>query len=101
MTNKFNIKNLSQHLFWDIDIENLEAEKNKILVIQRVLKYGLLSDWQQIYRYYGIIEIAETATKIRDLDLKSASFISLLSNIPKDRFLCYSIRQSTPRHWDF
>ena len=68
--------NLSQHLFWDADISNLDFEKSKKLIIQRVLDYGLINDWQIIYKEYGIQEIAKTAVSLRDLDIKSASFIS-------------------------
>ena len=96
-----NFKNLSKHLFWDINAHNLDPQKNKKQIIQRVLDYGLISDWQIIYNYYGINKITKTALTIRDLDKKSASFISLLSKIPKEKFLCYTIQQSIPRHWNF
>lgn len=95
------IQNLSQHLFWDVDKSKLDLTKNKKLIIQRVLDYGLMADWKLISDYYGINEIADTATKIRDLDIKSASFVSLLSNTPIENFLCYTTKQSTPPHWNF
>jgi len=65
------INNLSQHLFWDINKNNLYFEKHKKFIIQRVLEYGLLSDWKIIYNYYGINEIAQIAISLRDLDEKS------------------------------
>jgi hypothetical protein len=92
---------LSKHLFWDIDINSLDLEKHKKQIIHRVLDYGLIDDWQFIYNYYGISEIAKTAITIRDLERKSASFIALLANIPKEKFLCYTTTQSTPQHWNF
>ena len=101
MTEEFDIKKLSEYLFWDVDINKLNSVKNKSLIIQRVLDYGLYKDWQIIYKYYKIDEIAKTATKLRDLDKKSISFISLLSKIPKEAFLCYTMKQSMPKHWDF
>lgn len=90
---------LSKHLFWDVDASKLDAERNKKLVIRRVLDCGTLSDWEFIYNRYGIDEIATISMSIKDLDLKSASFISLLSGIPKDKFACYLTKQSTQRHW--
>ena len=95
------ITDLSSHLFWDVDNKNLSLIKNQKLIIQRVLDYGLINDWKIIMDYYGIEKIAETATKIKDLDKKSVAFISTLSNIPKEKFLCYTMRQSHPKHWDF
>ena len=35
----------------------------------------------------------------RDLDIKSITFISLLSKIPKEKFLCYTTKQLNLKHW--
>lgn len=101
MNNKFNINSISPHLFWDVNPINLDAEKNKKLIIARVLDYGLFSDWLYIKNYYGLDVITETAVTIRDLDLKSMAFISTLSNIPYKHFKCYISIQSTSKHWNF
>ncbi len=95
------IKDLSNHLFWDVDIHKIDFDKNKKLIIQRTLDYGLLSDWKIIFDYYGIKEIAKTAISLKDLDKKSASLISLLSGIPIETFLCCITKQSIPKHWGF
>jgi len=81
------LNKLSNHLFWDVDASKLNVERNKKLIIHRDLDYGTLSDWQLIYDCYGIDEIAKTAMSIEDIESKSASFVSLLSNIFKDKFL--------------
>ena len=79
----------------------MEFDKNKKLIIQRTLDYGLVSDWKIILNHYGIKKIAATAITLKELDKKSMSFISLLSGISVDKFLCYTTKQSTPKHWDF
>jgi hypothetical protein len=101
MSEKINITNLSPHLFWDVNRDRLDLEKNKELIIQRTLDYGLMSDWRMIREYYGIDKIAKTAMTIRDLDTRSASFVAILSGIPIEKFLCYTTKQSMPQHWDF
>jgi hypothetical protein len=98
---KNDIESLSAHLFWDVNVKDLSFAKSKKLIVQRVLQYGLEKDWYILAKFYGINEIAETAIKIKDLDRKSVSFISLLSNVPKERFLCYSITPLMPPHWNF
>ena len=95
------ITQFSAHLFWDIDSVKIDMEKNKKWLIQRVLEYGLLNDWLIIYKYYGISKIAKIAMQMKELDDKSLSFISLLSDIPKETFLCYTTKQLSPRHWNF
>lgn len=98
---RFDINNFSSHLFWDIDRTKIDTEKNKKLIVQRVLDYGLFSDWLYLKEYYGISEIGKNALKIRELDIRSMSFISLLANIPQEKFACFTIRQSQKKHWVF
>ena len=98
---KVKISDFSEHLFWDIDKNSIDIEKNKKHIISQVLSYGLINDWQLIYKYYGLQEIANITRTIRSLDDKTISFISTLSNIPKEKFLCYTIKQSIPKHWHF
>jgi hypothetical protein len=95
------LNNLSAHLFWDVNPEELDFEKNKKLIIQRVMGYGLINDWQILLNTYGISEIAKIAVSLRELDKKSASFIALLSKIPEEQFLCFISKQSTPEHLNF
>ncbi len=95
------ISQLSEHLFWDVNKDTLDAQKNKRLIIQRVLDYGLMQDWQTIKDYYGVDEIAQTATTLKELDPRSLSFISLISKIPEESFSCYTTIQSQPKHWNF
>jgi len=95
------LNTLSPHLFWDVDIRQIFWEEHKIFIVQRILEYGLLSDWMNLYRHTGIAEIGKIATQIRNLDKKSMTFISTLSNIPLTDFLCYNTQQSTPQHWNF
>jgi hypothetical protein len=47
------LNNLSPHLFWDVDMNSLDFKKSKKLIIQRVLDYGLIGDWQIIFKTYG------------------------------------------------
>ena len=95
------IDELSAHLFWDVDKNKLHITENKKFIIQRVLEYGLMNDWRWIQKNYGLEEIVAVAVKIRDLDERTCSFISLLSKIPENQFLCSTTRQSAPRHWNF
>lgn len=90
---------LSKHLFWDVETETVDPERNKRFIIHRVLEYGTLDDWRRIREHYGIETIADTAARIRDLDRKSACFVAMLANRPKEEFACYSAKQSTIKHW--
>ena len=95
------IHNFSKHLFWDVNRENLDLKKNRAYIIKQVLEYGLMEDWETIFNYYGIRQIAEVAQNFRELDPKALSFISLLSKIPLKEFRCYTLKPSVPPHWNF
>jgi len=91
----------SQNLFWDVDASALDMEENKRFIIQRVLEYGIRSDWEIIKNSYGINTIAEEMQKVRTLDRTSLSFISAITNIPVKKFRCYTSKQSKAQHWNF
>ncbi len=93
------ISELSKHLFWDVDSTTLDPIRSSRFIIRRVLQYGTIDDWRKLVEYYGIQEIARATIQARDIDRKSAAFVSLLADIPKEKFKCYAERQSTTKHW--
>lgn len=92
---------LSNHLFWDVDRSLLNMQDHKKFIISRVLEYGLMRDWIVINNYYGKEEIANIASSLRSLDKKALSFIATYAGLSKEKFKCYTTRQSTPQHWNF
>ena len=95
------INTLSNHLFWDVDKSSIDAEVHSKYIITRVLQYGLYEDWTNLRKFYGLEKIVKTAINIKGLDRKTASFLSTIADVPKDKFLCYTTKQSTPKHWYF
>ena len=92
---------LSKHLFWDVDVSEIDEEKHKKYIIKKVLQYGNFNDWKIIVKFYGKNTIVQISKGIRDLDMKTLSFLSTYSTLPKTEFLCYTTKQSMPKHWDF
>lgn len=95
------LNKLSDHLFWDIDISEIDIEKNSRFIIKKVLQYGLYTDWKLLKQLYGIDFITKVASQISDLDKRTASFLSVVGDLPKQNFKCYSTKPSTPQHWNF
>lgn len=90
------IRDFSPHLFWDIDRNKLDLEKNKAQIIKRVIEYGLLKDWKLLQQHYGLEQIGNVSKELRSLDEKSLNFISVITGIPKESFRCYTLKQSLP-----
>ena len=94
-------KDLSRHLFWDVDKSKMNPDKKPGWLIQRVLEYGLLKDWIVVRDHYGLDVIAREAIQFRCLDDVSISFISSILKIKKENFRCYKLRQSNPHFWNY
>lgn len=101
MCNADIIYSFSEDLFWDVDLGSIDMELNSRYIIQRVLEYGEYNDWKLILEHYGIKVISDIATTLRTLDPKAVSFISAITNIPKEQFRCCILRQSNAQHWIF
>jgi hypothetical protein len=94
-------KDFSPYLFWDVDVATLDFEKHKIFVIRRVMEYGKLNDWNMLKSRFSMDEIKEAIISARSMDPKVVSFISLLTNVPKESFRCYTNQQSNPSYYGY
>ena len=65
------------------------------------VRWGTICTPTRMMASDGIKVISDTATTLRSLDPKAMSFISAITNIPKEQFRCYALRQSSQRHWTF
>ena len=101
METKKAVELLSKHLFWDTPITNIDIEKNKGFIVQRVLEYGLMKDWNLITQWFGVNAIGEIATQFRSLDPKALAFLVNITGLPINNFRCYTTKQSTQAHWNY
>ena len=80
--------NLSKQLFWDVKFNKLKYKTNINFIIQRVLSFGDLKDYQEIKKQYGLEKIKQIAPKVNYANKKSLYFWSLIFNIPLNFFKC-------------
>ena len=95
------ITSLSSHIFWDVDVQSVDVEKNGVFVLQRVLQYGILKDWLLLKSIIGVENIKALAVQLPTLDDVSISFLSNLYKIDKSEFKCYKNRQSNQNYWNY
>ena len=95
------IKSLSPHIFWDVDVQSIDMEKNGVFVLQRVLQYGILNDWLLLKSIMGGENIKALAVQLHTLDDVSISFLSNLYKIDKSEFKCYKNKQSNQNYWSY
>ena len=96
MMNRF-----TSSLFWDTDIKTLSEKEHAGYIIQRVCMLGNWNDWQLLKEHYGIEKISKELLQVRYLDQKTLNYFSLIFNVPKEKFRCYSFQQSAHKHWNY
>jgi hypothetical protein len=92
---------LRPSLFWDFNFLEIDFEKHKTLIIERVAMRGLWKEFKSILSFYGEEEVTSTFINARYLDKKTLHFISAIYNIPLSEFRCYKLAQSNPELWNF
>lgn len=75
-------------LFWDVNPEKLDTEKDAEFIIGRVLDYGNPKEWRTIKRIYGELRIAVAAKRHLFIDPRGANFWALMLSIPVDQLKC-------------
>ena len=80
---------LSSPLLWDVDLKDVELDKQAGFFIQRVLEYGDLNDWSLILSYFGLDTIVAECKKLRTLDPICLSYITAISHTKKEEYRCY------------
>jgi hypothetical protein len=95
------ISALSKSLFWDVDPEKIDINKNAPFIVGRVLTLGNLTEFKTIVEYYGKARLKDIIIKLRDLDIRTIHFCSIYFKVPLNDFRCYIEKQSTQAHWNY
>lgn len=95
------LSQLNKTHFWDVDITHMDASKHQKLIIERVMMYGNLEEIKLIKDFYGEDTVISTLCSLNYIDPKNLNFFSLLFDIPKTKFRCYTRRQLTRQPWDY
>ena len=100
MKKKPNINEFSKVLFWDVDLSDFDFTKHKSHLIQKVLEYGNIKDWNLLTQIYGLETIKEVSLNLRSLDAVTLSYLAVIFKIDKKEFRCYKHKQLFPNYWN-
>ena len=89
----------SKRLFWDVSVQELDLERHRRFIVQRVLGHGVMDDWRQLLKCYTLEGVVETAQSLRALDPKTLSFVASVGGVPRESFRCFSTKLSNQPHW--
>jgi hypothetical protein len=83
------LSRLSKFLFWDYDVNILDPNIDKNIILERVFTRGTENDEKEIFNYYGKNLIKDTVLNIKYFDKKTLNYLSIIFNISKEEFKCY------------
>ena len=89
----------SPNLFWDINPDELDSEKHIKYIVSRVIEAGTFDDWKLLCRHFTLTTIIKVAQTLRSIEPKSLAFLSVIGHVPIESFRCYTLKQSSQKHW--
>lgn len=88
-------------LFWDVEVSNIDLEKHRASVIERIATRGRFDEFRAMVRFYGRESVIDTLLNARYLDKRTLSYCSLIFEVPISEFRCYKLAQLNPEHWNY
>lgn len=74
--------------FWDVNFEELTADKNPAFVVLRVVDLGNTSALKWIVERYGLEFVKKVILKSRAISRKTANYWALIFNLDPKTILC-------------
>ena len=87
---------LQKRIFWDVNFEVIDYDKNARFIIERVFERGDVEDIRQCRRYYGDKKVAEILLTAKYLPERRLHLAAAVIDKPITEFRCYTLRQSNP-----
>jgi hypothetical protein len=80
---------LSEHLFWDVAPESIDADRNAAFLICRIMERGSSEDVRAAWSYYGEARVRDALVKAPSLTKKTMHFFAYQFRIPLEAFRAY------------
>jgi len=71
--------------FWDVDYKSIDAEKNKLFVIKRILENGDEKAAKWMFERYNISDIKYSLLNLKGYDKKTLNFWSVVFDLKVKR----------------
>jgi len=98
-TDKYKLTDLSPQLFWDTRVEDVSWDRHDSFIVERVLEYGMMKDWNLIKAAYGLERIKEVSLQLKYLSPRSLTLMAILSGKNIKEFRCYEQKLLNQGHW--
>jgi hypothetical protein len=91
---------IPKRLLWDMDLDNFDFQKNKKLVVQRVVEDGLPDDYNIIFSLYGGVQgVRDIIKQIHHFRYpQDIAFVCIAFDLKKEELECYKRQQLRNLH---
>jgi hypothetical protein len=101
MTDSATNPGFSRRIFWDVDYESIDYQKDKLYIIDKVMNFGVWEDFRAMIRFYGKDLVKREIVKVPYLKKDVLNFACFYFGLKPAQFKCYTRRQLQEPHWDF
>jgi hypothetical protein len=91
---------LSAALFWDVNLETLDWEKHKMLIVDRVIQRGTYKEFNIVLAYYGKEKMAQIIKELSFLPPKDLAFVITFFELKPSDLKCYLKKQLVQNYLD-
>jgi hypothetical protein len=88
---------VNPRIFWDVEVDSLDFETHKKMIVERVFERGDVGDIRAARRFYPNTEIEKILLSARHLSPGRLHLASAIIDQPLESFACYTQRQLSPR----
>ncbi len=86
----------NRRVFWDVDFDTIDYDKNARFVIERVFERGDIEDYRQCFKYYSEELITSVILNAKFLPGHRMYLAATLIDRPVNKLRCYTLRQLNP-----
>lgn len=91
----------NKRIFWDVDFEHLDYQKQAAFIVERVFERGDIPDIRNCRRFYGDDTIRKILTNVKWLPLTTIYLACAILDNQLTDYRCYNTAQYTKGHWSY
>lgn len=97
------LPNFLYRYFWDCEPNQLDPNKKKTYIAERILEYGDPQAFRWLNKHFKKSTIKKIILKSKTLGKKSANYYSIYYQIPANKILCLQeeFRRKHRKIWNF
>jgi hypothetical protein len=92
---------LSKQAFWDVNMDNIDCEKNALFIMERIICGNSFEDFISIRNFYGDDRFKQEIIHSKELGPKEVSFCCAIFHLTKEEFKYPTSKPAYPTAWDY